>query len=812
MTCHNLLDERGSVEDTFAARLRDARRARDLTQESLAALAGLSPQAIGLLERGVRRFPHPTTIDKLDKALRLTPEELAAFKRLASRGAASPTATQTKPAGPPWVVARQLPSANAGFAGRTEQVDRLTDLLNGTPAQPGSPIVATIRGMAGVGKTALAIQAAHASADQYPDGTLLVNLRGLGAGTPISPLHAIGQLLRGTGVPPDAVPGSLVEAVAALRSRLADRRVLLVLDNAQDVGQVADLIPAASGSAVLITSRATLTALPASLHLPLEPMPVDESLRLLDTIAGADRLASGAARVADLCGHLPLALSVAGAWLVRHPTASGTELAQRLADESRRLDLLGVDDLDVRASLSLSIEQLTRGSDPLDHSAAQALTLLSLSDAEDFTAETAAALIDTSPADADRLLERLTDLHLLETRAPGRYQFHDLVRAFGRELAGRIPEAERAAALDRSLALYVAVAWRATEMGDPNAARMAWPERPPEPAFPTFTRLEQALAWIDDELRNCLALIDQVRALGGRDELAAGLIVGLYNYFAMRGSMSDWLPAIDNVAAGRIERWTLAQLHADAAIALAEMARYDESAVRFGLAREVFESIGNLRGVSLATNNKARLLIRMHRYREALPLVEHALALNQQLGNQRGLAATQLTLTEVHTELGDWSAAEAASTAAIELFTAQGDGSGAANGRIDRAWARAKAGKPESAVTEIVEATGELDALGYRKSVSDAHYVLGRVHAQLQDFESAIEQTEHALEIALDVGDLRREAQARLELGRVLNDIGEYDDAVPNLEFALAFYREHDPALVQQTEELLAAARKALSA
>ncbi|WP_165555722.1 helix-turn-helix domain-containing protein [Kribbella pittospori] len=800
------------MEDTFAARLRDARRARDLTQESLAEQAGLSAQAIGLLERGVRRFPHPTTIDKLDKALQLTPEELAAFKRLASRGAASPTATQAKPAGPAWVVARQLPSVNAGFAGRTQQVDQLIDLLSGTPAQPGSPIVATIRGMAGVGKTALAIQAAHTSADQYPDGTLLVNLRGFGAGTPVSPLHAIGQLLRGTGVPPDAVPGSLVEAVAALRSRLADRRVLLILDNAHDVGQVAELIPAASGSAVLITSRATLTAQPASLHLQLEPMPADESLHLLETIAGAHRLASAAARVAELCGHLPLALSVAGAWLVRHPSASDNELAQRLEDESRRLDLLGVDDLDVRASLSLSIEQLNRSADPLDHSAAQALILLSLSDAEDFTAETSAALIDTQPAEADRLLERLTDVHLLESRAPGRYLFHDLVRAFGRELAAGLPEDERTAALDRSLALYLAVAWRANEMGDPKAARMAWPERPPAPAFPTFTRLEQALAWIDDELRNCLALVDQVRTLGGRDELAAGLIVGLYNYFAMRGSMSDWLPAIDNVAAGRIERWTLAQLHADAAIALAELARYDESAQRFGLAREVFESIGNLRGVSLATNNKARLLIRMHRYREALPLVEHALAVNQQLGNDRGLAASQLTLTEVYTELGDWNAAEAASTAAVELFAAAGDESGAANGRIDRAWARARAGRPESAVAEIVQAMGVLDVLGYRKSVSDGHYVLGMVYAQLKDFESAIEQTEHALEVALDVGDLRREAQARLELGRVLNDIGEPDDAVPNLEFALAFYREHDAALVPPTEDLLEAARKAAGA
>lgn len=759
-----------------------------------------------MLERGVRRFPHLTTIDKLDRALGFSTEERSAFRRLASRAAATSTvSTPVIPSGPDWVVAQ--PAARAGFTGRGRQLEPLIELLTKPAPRLGSPTVATIRGMAGVGKTSLAIEAAHATSAHYPDGILSVNLRGFGSGTPLSPLQAIGQLLRATGVPPEGLPDGPEEAAAALRTRLTGRRVLLLLDNAGDVHQVPDLIPAAEGSAVIITSRNTLTTLPADLHLQLDPLPPDESAGLLSTIAGVDRLGDATARIAALCGHLPLALSVAAAWLLSHPATSGAELAHRLEDETHRLDLLGVDDLDVRASLSLSVDQLVRSPDDLDHNAARALSLLSLSDAEDFTPDTAAALIDATPAAADRLLERLTDLHLFESRMPGRYQFHDLVRAFGRELAGQLPQADRDAALDRSLTQYLAVAWREAELSDPHAARSAWPGRPRPPAFPLLTNSDQALGWIDEEWQNYLALIEQVRTLGGRDEQVAGLVVGLYNYFARRGNLADWLPAIDGVSTGRIDRWTLAQLHADAAIALAELARYDESAERFGLAREAFESIGNLRGVSLAANNKARLLIRMHRYAEALPLAEQAQAVNEKLGNQRALGAAHLTLTEVHTELGNWREAEQHGSVGIAHFEAAADADGVVNARIDRAWVRVKAGRPDAAVADILTSIGELEQLGHRKNLSDAHYVLGLTRRRLHEPEPAIEQTELALEIALEVGDRRREARSRLALGELLTEIGEPEDAVPNLEFALEFYAEHDPVMAQQAEEALRAAR-----
>ncbi|MGC4941451.1 tetratricopeptide repeat protein [Kribbella sp. DT2] len=798
------------MDESFATVLRRVRGQRGLTQEALAQQAGLSSQAIGMLERGVRRFPHPATIRKLDAALGLTAEEHELLDRLASRGAstAAPAATTGAPVWAPQPVA----AVNAVFSGRTEQLSRLTELLTGGTPQAGVPTVVTIRGMAGVGKTALALQVAAAVSPRYPDGTLSVNLRGFGPGTPLGPLQAIGRLLRRTGVPAEAVPDNVPEAAAALRTRLADRRVLLLLDNARDIVQVADLLPAAADSAVLITSRNTLTTMSANLHLQLDPLDATESADLLVDVAGADRLADSAERIAELCGHLPLALSIAAAWLVAHPSTSADELVRRLDNEAHRLDHLGADDRDVRTSLSHSIDQLVRSSLVTDHHVAEAFTLLGLTDAEDFTPDSAAPLLDLAAAKAGPLLERLTDLHLLESSVPGRYQFHDLVRSYARERAQTLPSRIRDAALDRSLEFHLAIAWRSVELSEPGSARLAWPGRPATPVSPTFTNGDEALSWIDTELSNMLALVDQLSRVAKRGEQLAGLVIGLYAYFTKRGNLADWLPAIDRVATGDPADWTLGQLHADAAIALAELARYDESAERFSLARAHFEAAGSLRGVSMATNNNARLLIRMHRYEEALPLVERALATNLSLGDERAIGTNYATLSEIHLALGRPAAAEAAGDAAQEHLRAAGDTDGVANARIESAWARVIDGRPASAIADVHQSIEELKQLGHRKNVSDAHYVLGLTYRDLRDHEQALQNTERALELAVDAADRRREARSRLLLGQLLLGLGEHDDAIPNLEFAGEFFQDRDSAFANEATEALRAARNGIRA
>ncbi|TDC17659.1 tetratricopeptide repeat protein, partial [Kribbella albertanoniae] len=429
-----------------------------------------------------------------------------------------------------------------------------------------------------------------------------------------------------------------------------------------------------------------------------------------------------------------------------------------------------------------------------------------------FTPESTAALVETTPPKAGDLLEHLTDLHLLESHTPGRYHFHDLVRAYAHELAQQLPAGARTAAIDHLLALYLGVAWRAADLADPKAARNAWSGRPPVPAFPVLNTSEEALSWIDGELANYLAVIDQSAGLGDRDEIAAGLVIGLYSYFVMRGSFTEWLPAIDQVADGQIDGWTLAQLHADAAIALASAARYEEAAVRFGQARDAFTTIGNVRGVSLATNNTARLLIRMHRYAEALPMAERALAINKQLGDERAMAAAYCTLAEVNTELGNWAAVREVVDAGIELFANVGDLAGIANLRIEGAWARVRSGRSEGAVEDIVRSLSELEALGLRSFVCDAHWILGMSYLVLNEVDRGIEQAELALEIALDADDRRREAQIRLLLGELLSRVGDRDDAAANLESALAFYRQHHPGQAVAAQTLLNEVQNATSA
>ncbi|MFI5735373.1 tetratricopeptide repeat protein [Kribbella sp. NPDC051587] len=800
------------MEETFAAALLKARRARGLSQEALATRAGLSGQAIGLLERGVRKYPHLTTLDKLHLALNLTPEERARFKRLASRGTPTDAETGPEASGSPWVVVDQLPTTRAAFSGRVEDLDQLKRALTASETQAGATVVVTVRGMAGVGKTALTVEAASACRAAYPDGILSVNLRGFGTSTPLSPLQVVGHLLRATGVPAESVPSDQADAIAALRTRLANRKVLLLLDNARDVAQVTDLIPSTSGSAVLITSRNTLTTLPARLHLQLEPMPSKESVELLTTAAGSECLGDSADQIADLCGHLPLALSVAGAWLLRHPETSAADLVRRLTDETRRLDLLGVDDRDVRASLALSVDQLTSSPRPRDHDAAHTFTLLGLTAAEDFTAESTAALLDTTPRTASEVLEHLTDLHLVESHAPGRYQFHDLVRTYAHELAERLPEPERDAAFDRSLAFYLAAAWRVCDLADPKASRNTWPGRPSAPQFPLLDSSDAALLWIDGELVNYLAIIAQSVRLAGRDEQTAGMVIPLYTYFVARGNLNDWLPAIDLVAGGNLERWTYAQLHADAGIALASLARFEQAVERLDLARQAFEEIGNLRGVSLTTNNKARVLVRLHRYQEALPVAERAVAINRQLGVKRALAASYNTIAEINTELGRWDAVETAVAVGLDLFAEAGDLGGAANLRLEGAWARTRAGRPEAALHDLHQSLAELQQLGLRKFACDAHWVLGLTYLQMTDYASGIEQTELALDIAVDVRDPRREAQLRLLLGELLLGIRDDDEAIINLESALAYYRQRDSARAEQAQDLLKKVRNETSA
>jgi DNA-binding SARP family transcriptional activator len=361
-------------------------------------------------------------------------------------------------------VPRQLPVTSNRFTGRESALATLAELFGEAdgPARRGVAIC-VVSGMAGVGKTALAVHSAHRLAERFPDGQLYVDLHGATAGLrPLAPLEVLGRFLRALGVDPGAVPTDLEEASGLFRSRVAGRRLLLVLDDAADAAQVAPLLPASPGCGVLVTSRRVLPALDGAAHLHLDVLSPGEALELLGRLAGQGRVAAepeAAAELARCCGYLPLALRTAGARLAARPNWPVRALADRLADARRRLDELELAEVGVRARFAVSFEQLRAGNDPVDRSAAEAFGLLGVLDGPEVGVPLVARLLDVADDTAEQVLERLVDAQLLETPAPGRYRLHDLPRLYARELAcQRHPRSELAAALTRAGVLRRATA------------------------------------------------------------------------------------------------------------------------------------------------------------------------------------------------------------------------------------------------------------------------------------------------------------------------------------------------------------------
>ncbi|MFF7941591.1 ATP-binding protein [Nocardia gamkensis] len=326
-----------------------------------------------------------------------------------------------------------LPPDTDAFTGHRDEVARLVSLLE-SPS-PATVTIAAVSGAAGVGKTALAVHVAHQLHDAYPDGQLYVDL----GGTDTSPATAgdvLAGFLREFGVEGSDIPEGLDERARKYRACLAGRRVLVVLDNAADETQLRPLLPGTAGSAVLVTSRAPIATL-GGMHVPIDVLPETEAIALLSLLIGADRASAepdAVREVARLCGGLPLALRIAGARLMSRPNWTVAWFADRLADESRRLDLLAVGDLEVRASFALSYHSRSDQEQT-------AFRMLALT-AATFPAWNLAALLDTDLETAEHLLENLADAQLVEiagidTTSAVRYRLHDLVRVFARECSTR---------------------------------------------------------------------------------------------------------------------------------------------------------------------------------------------------------------------------------------------------------------------------------------------------------------------------------------------------------------------------------------
>ncbi|MGW0838663.1 AfsR/SARP family transcriptional regulator [Streptomyces sp. NPDC002787] len=393
-------------------------------------------------------------------------------------GPAAPAAgARPLPAGVP-ARPEQLPAPPGGFVGRAEHIAEIRAALE---SDRGRTALAVISGMPGVGKTGLALHLAERLRPAFPDGQLYLNLHGATPGmTPLAPAEALAALLHGLGVDARRIPSDVAAGSALLRSALAPTRTLLVLDDAASVSQVRPLLPAGAGCAVLLTSRQPLATLGASAQIRLDPLSPQEGALLLERASGRSWATSEAepvARLAALCGHLPLALRVCAARLRSRRALPVRHLVERLARQEDRLDHLELEDLSVRRSLMAAHEALLGSGDPRDGDAAVVLRLIGALDLPEYGAPLMAVAMDRTERSAEQALDRLTEVALLQETGWGRYAPHDLVRDFARELAARPDtEAVHADAVERSLRWYQQRLTRCATTLRPGRGRA--PDRP----------------------------------------------------------------------------------------------------------------------------------------------------------------------------------------------------------------------------------------------------------------------------------------------------------------------------------------------
>ncbi|HTJ39119.1 MAG TPA: BTAD domain-containing putative transcriptional regulator, partial [Dactylosporangium sp.] len=397
-------------------------------------------------------------------------------------------------------AARCLPRDVADFAGRAELVRRLVDQL-----RDERPEIIAIDGMPGTGKTTLAVRVAHAASERYPDGQLYLDLRGHSERAPLDPGEALGALLRQLGVPAERVPPGLDDRAVLWRTELADRQVLVLLDNALDTAQVLPMLPGTAHTGVVITSRRRLGGLDGAQTVSLDVLPVDDAVELLRRTVGERAYSDPACtvEVAELCGRLPLAVRLAGARLQHRPSWTVADLAARLRIANRRLPELAVDGRTVAAAFTLSFQHLAV---PLQ----RLFALLGLHPSGDFEPAAAAALAGLPVPQTEALLEDLVDVHLVEAPAAGRYRLHDLLRDYAAQLAHGDTDA-----VGRLLDHYLYSVVAATKFMELSDARSLLRLDSPPPTALEFDAPTDARRWLERELPNVLS-VARLAAEAGR--------------------------------------------------------------------------------------------------------------------------------------------------------------------------------------------------------------------------------------------------------------------------------------------------------
>ena len=632
----------------------------------------------------------------------------------------------------------ELPHDVAGFTNRAAELAEMRALLAVGDERPGPGLVIiAIDGPAGIGKTAVAVHAAHQVASGFPDGQLYLDLQGFHPHEPaLPPDEALGHLLRAFQIDPHQIPHDLNGRVGRYRSVLSGKRALVILDNAASADQVRPLLPGSASSAVIVTSRNRLGSLvvrDGARRVTLRALSAHHALDVIERIAGHRRPAAepaAAAELARLCGYLPLALRVAAERVAAHPQLSLSELVNRLAVEHDRLDLLAAEEetAAIRAVLSWSYRALPPP-------ASRLFRLLALHPGTGISAPAASALAMTNMAETRRLLDDLANAHLLEETGPGRYQFHDLVRLYAREVvAAAETGADRDAATRRLLQWYLHTADSACAVLNPQRPRVQL-NPPKSPICPlTFADQDNALQWCEEECANMVAAVHLAAGIGDHTT-AWQLPMAMFDFFYLRKQWTDWI-GLDRLAL-------------DSAKHLGD--EFGEGAILTSLGVAYFDQ---------------------RRFSDAIDCLRQALPIWRAIGFPQGEAVTLDSLGAGYRDTGHLSEALDCLVRALMISRDVGDRWGEAITLHNLGDTYRGLGQLDEAINHLQQSRSVRSQIGDLYGLAWTLHDLGSVSADLQRYDDAIDYYEQALAIRCQVGDRHGEARTLRRLGQIYCNVG----------------------------------------
>lgn len=760
--------------DDFAHWLRQRREQALVTQEELAAAAGVSARTVRDLERGRISRPRPATVRLIMGAL--------AHGEQAGRVSTSPGYGIDDTG----IVPRELPRDVYGFTGRDSQLAGLDKLIGPTAPSANSPVITTLTGTAGVGKTALAVHWAHQRCEWFPDGHLFLNLRGYEHGCPVQPHEALGHLLRGLGVSNSSLPVEQAERAARFRTLTASRRMLIVLDNASSVAQIRDLLPGTASCPVLVTSRDRLPGLVVhygAIRMDLQALAESEAVDLLRRLAGTcvDAEPAATRRLVRSCGCLPLLLRVAAEQATARPGTTIGELAAELADDRRRLDLPSADgSVQVRTVVSWSLRHATP-------EMAATFGLLGLHPGSEFDSGAVAALVGVEAAEGRHFADQLVGAGLLECVAVDRYRFHDLMRAYAGERAPVHDNPDTRERLTRLHDYYLSQVKTAMDTAFPDETHL----RPHlDSAVNLVARVAcsaDAVTWLDLERDNLIScalnahLIDDFRFITNLSALCWRYFTTGSHHYAARTLHGLAVRAARTLGDAEFEAWALNNL----ASVCWQRDEFADAVKHLEHAVDVAMRSGDVYGECRARHNLAGVYWYVGRFADGVESYRQSVVLKGEAGSRPHEHFSYPNLAGAFERFGNVDTPIAYVNQALTLARRYGDRAAECFGLIVRGVLHRMLDQAEESAGTLQSALATSREIAYDPAGHSALVEIGGTCLAQANYADATSVLEEAVSVSRAIGHRANEGYALNYLGLANVLAGRYELATSQLARSL---------------------------